>query len=416
MIVSLAFDTFSQQALTVDFRQVADTQNLSAAIPVPHSSYYGVDQPRSEHWISYSLMGNILQGVFSDNTTTLQAICATGNCDYPVVPSLDVCGGCTNVTNKLRNRSCPGLNCTYYLPDGFSMPLVANQSKVNGLRNVFKIGSTGGDIYHNNLSNLLSVGGPYNPFYLANFETIGTINQSHDTSHLSARECALWLCVQAFNVSVRSGRQYQSTLTSVRLSTQRETNSYLSPTFHRNLTSRQTPLSAFINILSKTSALSLNDTIFEENIENLTDTTLSENIASAMWRNHGNLDAWVQNLTLTISNYFRLSAPAANDAGYYMGTAYSTEAFVRVRWPWLVFPALLVLASVGFFLATVWRTWRADVRVWKSSALALLMVEVDESLKAAAEGSGGDVQASIDKIGQRNVCLEERDGHWKFLS
>jgi hypothetical protein len=138
------------------------------------------------------------------------------------------------------------------------------------------------------------------------------------------------------------------------------------------------------------------------------------NIVQVVWAQNGRLDTWIQNLAKSISNYFRLSSPATNDSAHYTGTAYSTQPFVRVRWPWLTFPAAMVLASLLFFVATVWRTQRSSVRPWKTSALALLMMDVDDELKVVAEGSLDDREGPVARIGEREVLLRERGGDWKF--
>jgi hypothetical protein len=74
----------------------------------------------------------------------------------------------------------------------------------------------------------------------------------------------------------------------------------------------------------------------------------------------------------------------------------------------------MVLASLLFFVATVWRTQRSSVRPWKTSALALLMIDVDDELKVVAEGSLDDREGPVARIGEREVLLRERGGDWKF--
>lgn len=54
-----------------------------------------------------------------------------------------------------------------------------------------------------------------------------------------------------------------------------------------------------------------------------------------------------------------------------MGTAYSTETCIRVLWPWLAFPASLILLAMAFLVCVAARTKRRDI-TWKSSSLPLV--------------------------------------------
>lgn len=54
------------------------------------------------------------------------------------------------------------------------------------------------------------------------------------------------------------------------------------------------------------------------------------------------------------------------------GYAYTEESYVRVRWQWLILPALLELVSVVLLILTIIYSRREDVPLWKSSILALM--------------------------------------------
>ena len=54
------------------------------------------------------------------------------------------------------------------------------------------------------------------------------------------------------------------------------------------------------------------------------------------------------------------------------GTAWHTESYVHVNWPWLVFPFGLQLFAFAFLAGTVYLSTRANLPVWKSSVLPLL--------------------------------------------
>ena len=54
------------------------------------------------------------------------------------------------------------------------------------------------------------------------------------------------------------------------------------------------------------------------------------------------------------------------------GTAYSSEVFVSVKWPWLILPALMVLFGAIFLSVTIIISKSVDAPLWKSSVLAFL--------------------------------------------
>jgi hypothetical protein len=55
-----------------------------------------------------------------------------------------------------------------------------------------------------------------------------------------------------------------------------------------------------------------------------------------------------------------------------LGTVWAQQQFFRVRWVWLTMPLALILLVTIFLVATIVKTSRYRVGVWKSSPLALL--------------------------------------------
>ena len=52
------------------------------------------------------------------------------------------------------------------------------------------------------------------------------------------------------------------------------------------------------------------------------------------------------------------------------GKATMTQVFVSVSWPWIIYPALLVVVGTVFFVATIVVSKQNNLPLWKSSALA----------------------------------------------
>ena len=54
---------------------------------------------------------------------------------------------------------------------------------------------------------------------------------------------------------------------------------------------------------------------------------------------------------------------------------------VYVRWAWLLFPAILNIASVAYLLTTIWTTHKHNVPLWKTSLVAALFHGVQHDLE-----------------------------------
>src|SRR5437667_10117372 len=82
-----------------------------------------------------------------------------------------------------------------------------------------RLENPGEDYEQGGFAVLQSHGAKYNAslqdkLYIANFDVIGwpylESPQNASTQRLTASECAMWMCVQAYNISTRSNRQSQT--------------------------------------------------------------------------------------------------------------------------------------------------------------------------------------------------------------
>lgn len=90
---------------------------------------------------------------------------------------------------------------------------------------------------------------------------------------------------------------------------------------------------------------------------------------TALLRN-GDLDALLQGVSTSLTNNLRANPGLANKV---YGSPYQIEAYIHVRWPWIIFPACVVLDSVILLLSSAIVNKRQDNMLWKSSVLPLLM-------------------------------------------
>lgn len=60
------------------------------------------------------------------------------------------------------------------------------------------------------------------------------------------------------------------------------------------------------------------------------------------------------------------------------GMSYEVEAYIKIRWQWLAFPASLLVLTILYFIFVVVQSATSDTPVWKSSPLTLLYHGLDQ--------------------------------------
>jgi hypothetical protein len=103
----------------------------------------------------FPIKAAIANGIYYTDIPDLTAYCQTGNCTWPRIPSLAMCGGCTNVTDAL-NKTCqaggPGYQaCNYTLPSGTSFTyswIDGRGPPSGGFQDIFISSATNGRVYN----------------------------------------------------------------------------------------------------------------------------------------------------------------------------------------------------------------------------------------------------------------------------
>jgi hypothetical protein len=265
------------------------------------------------------MTASISNGILTPGIANLPVFCSTGNCTWPIIPTLAVCGACTTETYA---TSCNSTNCNYTLPDRTVATASALQEDGNAL--LFTVLSSEGKIYN--------ASSPTTP-YIANFDVIGAPWTSEVWTNITASECALWFCVQAYNISVENSRQSQSLVKSWSTIADTEPFDGIS-----NRTFIDIP--ADFNVSPNTtfyvggeSVRAIKEALpqyLEGTVLNGDGYQYSSNYIEALWNASSNMDALVSNLALSITNGMILQQPALSSAPYY-STRYRYLSFVHVR-------------------------------------------------------------------------------------
>jgi hypothetical protein len=96
----------------------------------------------------------------------------------------------------------------------------------------------------------------------------------------------------------------------------------------------------------------------------------------------------------------------ANTSVEETGTVWTTDTYVAVDWPWLIYPAALVLSSIVLLMLTAIHSHRCGLRTWKSSILPLLYRNLDADL-LARQSVLHDVSTMTGVAGRAKVTLVE---------
>lgn len=380
------------------------------------------------------MMAAIYNGVLNGVTQPLAAHCPSGNCTWPTTTSMAVCGACSDSTYQVDScdqpcskgdMSCSDMpNCNYTLPTGESVNLVDEDSddfprhsraKTTAFHSISSLGS----IYDLTLADRM---------YLMNVELFGApfgwnlLNSEEIT--LRNTECALWLCVQAYNTTVSSSGQ-QETLVSVldeadasRLHSGVDTapNLYWMNFTVPPISPDASPETNFtVNLgaarnLRLTMALLMNGSIDM----NGDAPQYSSDTMFGVWNGTRDVHGWIDNLAAGMTTVIRSYNQTSRDE--YLGTSY--ELSVRVRWVWLIFPVALVSSSILFLIAVMVRTaLYSEADSWKGSPLTFLLFELQSEIRHAGlrrmqESGWKTAQKDLGKTRVRLVA--EPDGGKKF--
>jgi hypothetical protein len=356
--------------------------------------------------LPFALRASIYNGMLSDSIVPITASCPTGNCTWPVTPSLAICGQCSPSTYEIH---CDNDFCNYTMPSRSIITLMSPGAS-GGLGFAVKSG-TGGK-YNSSLNDKL---------YIANFDVVGapymSLAQGFSNQTTKASECAMWLCVQAYNVSTRSNNQVQTTIQTFSSinSTLTDEGVYNNYTFltlpaEMNATPNTNYSVSFLGAGGFHDTLS---TMFNGTADlDLESSSAASDAVDAIWSASANLDPWIQRVALSMTNALRNSSGLPSHA-LYNGTGY--QLGISVRWPWIALPAAMVVLSLVFLAMVMVQTARSPVASWKGSPLAFLFFDIDQEMKRSVLGHTDRFNGIKDTVSDAKVVLRGQPGGiWTF--
>ncbi|MCJ1252193.1 hypothetical protein MMC30_009440 [Trapelia coarctata] len=276
-------------------------------------------------------------------------------------------------------------------------------------------------------------GGKYNSksddkLYLVNFDVVGAeyfnISGGVDIDTIKASECAMWMCIQAYNVSTHTNNQLQTLVQNF---------SYIEPSKQRPPSTgpgmftfnhtfpplpaemHATPGTDFnVSLAGLTQYVWTLETMFN-GTGNLVDPMgePSSDSVEAVWKHSANLDPWIKQVALSMTNALRNSSTGQSDDVIYAGTGY--QLGVSVRWPWIALPAAMVAASLVFLAIVMVQTLKSPVEAWKGSPLAFLFFDVEQEIKRNVMGHTDRFEGIENSVSDARVMLKGKPGGiWTF--
>ncbi|KAI4209375.1 MAG: hypothetical protein LQ351_007707 [Letrouitia transgressa] len=248
------------------------------------------------------------------------------------------------------------------------------------------------------------------------FSSLESNDRTDGSSRQVATECIMYYCIQNIVASVIDGFMRQNILSSWRndSATPGSASDLIlkPPVSFTNQTGEDSTTLFKVTQLAATAMKSfMSDTFKGSGGFNDSEPTFFSDVIQALYKTN-NLTTLIDNLAHSMSNNIRQQNDTTPNVN---GTAWRTETFVQVRWAWLSFPAILVLASLFFLVISVWDTAHRDVLVWKASCLALLFQGRTLDLTGCDNDPVNQLSEMNNVAAKINVQLETTvGGDWRF--
>ncbi|EEU39547.1 uncharacterized protein NECHADRAFT_81843 [Fusarium vanettenii 77-13-4] len=411
-ILSQVFGLLSQQLVTLRTYQV-ELRSATATGQVARTMWLEYEGPVAEYFVGCTVQASeiaICIGMIAPSIDIPQVQCPTGNCTWPIIPTIGICGTCLNVTDDVRFSRVNESACVLEIPNGMKLerdecdlPYYFNTDDYftvgPGSGRVFSSSSSSSssNIPRRNASNVITeFGGIGVPMGRLITELNMTINDS------IAAECALWYCLQAREIRVEMGElrdRIKETWSEVLV--------HYEPDFSGNATFTNIPPS----MGTATGDQYTMDRELLYGMREFGGVLISKgDFTYSFFSSFDDIHGWMDRITSSMTNAVRINGTDPPTDARYWGTAITSQVVIVVRWEWIVYPAVMVVASMVYLVIEIVRTAKIGVRPWKDDPLLPVCMEVDEIIRQQA-GKGLDEPDGIEKrVGEYEVRLRRDDG------
>ncbi|PLB49189.1 hypothetical protein P170DRAFT_177262 [Aspergillus steynii IBT 23096] len=389
--LALAVDPFAQQILSFPSRQV---QALNETALIQSARNYTAGYLTADYKRISNLQTRAINSALSLPDTGLQAQCTMEKCSYPRFVSLGICSKCEDVTEQ-TTQDCVGtvlptanlpvidMNCTYTAPYEYSVTLSLDDMAtgtvfdgetfkklaVNFWTTYSRTPPPSADLEKERYK-IFDIETPIVSF-IATTQYASIPYTSQNTTAWppkpSFTECVMYWCEKEYapsNFSATSDPTPVSRAQKLQIIIQDEDYIWAKNTYKFVPPPDLIPLSNKSSTYHISQPLSMDLVSELGNLFNGSDATYHILVAN-------NLTDVVKSLSTSLTDAIR----SADVSSRISGKAFRTETYINVRWPWIILPLFVVLASTILLLATTVST--RNTVLWKNSLLPLLRSYLD---------------------------------------
>ena len=407
------------------------------------------------------MKGAAYAGLYNSSTRTVSADCASGNCTWPSYESLGICSRCADASDLIITRQsgrevpeCDAYEafisdnsnstCVWTLPNGLTIDSDAGIAPNRGSSIVVDIND-----FFNASGTLPSMKLSTVGYSLLNFSLLVLPADQNFYPGARASECSLYWCINTYSAESRNT-----------IFTETLQNSWFDPSPRFEISdSVLTGSGSTYNITPPTGSAKdksniklvdadaqdalriapdgfylvnpeedfrysntgwLGDLLTGDVSDNDRRLASSIDILGEMAHNRSQIAYVFERLANELSIALRMKRrysvnsdlPVDEGTGEALGVAYTNQTIVKVRWVWLVLPAILMSMSWMLLASTVLTTMRSNLQVWKSNPLALMF---HSTLKEHQSASWGHLVEMEKMAKQIRVRLTLRDEGWKVV-
>ncbi|KAI1177003.1 hypothetical protein F4777DRAFT_544248 [Nemania sp. FL0916] len=386
ILLALAFEPFSQQLLHFQERviTISGVQSSVSFSTAYDFQYDGVDGasavivgPRDN-----PMTAAAVNGVY-DVVKDPPFVCPGTTCSYPAFTTFGICSECADVTKTIQMKR---INATYGQVYSFTTPgnLTMQASASIDAHSGFKHTLTNATAEAVN-SEFAGLGMPVK-LAVIRFPVDGQADIDSWMDTMQAYECTMSFCGRQYsgwnttNGTLSQGREHIIKLNNSDVPAPDEPwYRLLAPLDPAESLGADVKNNSFkISYLDGENILSILTSIFT--ISN--GLPASQQIGATALYSSPDVMATIDNIAKGMS-YRMMSGPNSTTVH---GEVYTTEAYMKVVWPWITPLIFVVAASAICLIAVVFMTRNAKQWVWKSSLTPLLLPDASYVLTSANEG------------------------------
>ncbi|KAJ6021994.1 hypothetical protein N7540_007498 [Penicillium herquei] len=415
-LLALTIDPFAQQILSFPSRSVVSNTE-TAFIQAANTYVSGPTRNSDIDLIEVSaldpkIISAVVSGIAQTNSA-LEPQCTSGDCRFGEFVSLGICSACDDMTAQAiqtcqvptDNPYASGpfnvtpLSCTYSFPSGLNLSIPWDAAAQNGMFD--NVSAVFGMMYWHvspqsvTWSSALGVRDPIVALLSANttYRELYYVvaNATVPPPKPALTECIIYYCEKEYSPSVNIGQDgYSPVISETQPLVQVNFSSAFShPVRFGPPNGTKTMLATnVVYTVDYWTYLGLRKML--KSVFNAT-TSMTDQMSDLTTIIYANgLNTSVQSVASSLTNAIR----TGTDSRLIQGTAFQVETYIHVRWPWIILPLIIILATLVLLAGTMLASkYQQFTVIWKGSVIPLLVSRIEKPHEADL-----DSPQSLDKM------------------